>query len=73
MTEVPDTQEPMAKVCYDFPSKAWPGVQIRGSIEIRESSRAKAIADAMNAEWGEGTHWVETLNYTYAERISSWE
>lgn len=68
-----DASEPMARVCYDFPSKAWPGVQVKGSIEIREASRATAIAATMNAEYGEGTHWVETLNYTYAERLAQFE
>lgn len=65
-----DEPEAMARVCYDFPSQSFPGVRIKGAVEVREGSRAKSIVESLNAEYGEGTHWVEMLNYTYAERIS---
>ena len=62
--------EPMAKICYDFPSSRDPSVRIKGAIEVREASRAAAVVATLNAEYGDGTHWVETLNETYAERMS---
>lgn len=64
------TQDVMAKVCYDFPSKYMPEIRIVGSIEVRTLDGARKIVEQLNAEYGEGSHWVEPLNYTYAERLA---
>ena len=58
---------PMAILHWDFASP-YPGVRIKGSTEIRSASDAAKIRDLMNSEHGDGTHWVETLNYSWEER-----
>lgn len=61
--------EVMARVCYDFAS-GFPGVRISGSVTLRTLTSARAVADHLNAEYGEGSHWVEPSNQTYAEFIA---
>lgn len=62
--------EPMGLVRWDYEPEAWPGIRIRGSYETRKLSEAQSIARKMNEEYGEGTHWVEAQNETYAERYT---
>lgn len=57
--------DPMAKVCYDFPSTG--KYRITGEVTVRSAADARPIVDRLNAEFGEGSHWIETLNYTYEE------
>lgn len=60
--------EPMAVVRWEFFSKAFPGVMVRGSHEMRTVSEAKKLAATLNEMFGEATHHVETLNQSYDER-----
>lgn len=61
--------DPLAWVCYDF---ILPGPRrIKGKVEVRRASDATRIAAKLNAEFGEGSHWVETANETYEERLES--
>jgi len=61
------SEEAAANVHWDFPSQAWPGIQIKGQSFVRKLSEAQKIVQTMNAEYGEGTHWVEPLNQSYEE------
>lgn len=63
-----EDDEPMAIIRWEFPSEAWPDLKISGSAEIRALSCARQIAEKLNAEYGEGSHWVEPLNHTWAEK-----
>lgn len=58
---------PMAILHWDFDSP-YPGVRIKGSTDIRSAEDAIKIRDLMNREHGDGSHWVETLNWTWDER-----
>jgi hypothetical protein len=69
--ETPDIeaapQSPMAVLHWDFDSP-YLGVRIKGATDIRSAEDAIKIRDLMNREHGEGSHWVETLNWTWEER-----
>lgn len=58
---------PMAVLHWDFASP-YPGVRIKGATDIRSAEDAIKIRDLMNREHGEGSHWVETLNWSWEER-----
>lgn len=60
--------EPMAVLKWEFFSKAFPGLLVKGSHEMRTVSEAKKLAERLNADFGEGTHFVEVLNQTHDER-----
>lgn len=60
------TGEPLAWVCYDF--VAPDGTRIKGKVETRRASDAAKVAATLNHAFGDGSHWVETANYSYEER-----
>ena len=61
------SDEPMAILHWDFVSRGM-NVRIKGQTEIRTASMAAKIRDIANGNFGDGSHWVETLNWSYAER-----
>lgn len=60
--------DPLAWVCYEFMTPAL-GVMTKGKIEVRRASDATRIVALLNDIYGEGSHWVETANVTYEERL----
>lgn len=66
-SDAPD--EPMALIKYDFTT--WAGRIGPGEIEVDTVSDANGMCAKLNEIWGEGTHHVETLNHTLAERRSA--
>lgn len=62
-------EEPMAILHWDFHSP-YNKVQIKGSHTMRSLSDAQKLRDHMIADFGDGSHWVETLNHTWDEYIS---
>jgi hypothetical protein len=63
-------QEVMATVHYKFEHAGWPGVPICGCVTFRRLSEAQTAAAKLNEEYGDGSHWVEPLNKTYAEHVA---
>ena len=63
--------EVMARICWDFAYAAFPDIRIVGSSEVRTASTAIAMAAQLNKEYGDGSHWVETLNHTHEEKIAA--
>lgn len=61
--------EPMALIKYNF--ETWAGRIGPGEIEVETVSDAIGMCAKLNEIWGEGTHCVETLNHTLAERRGS--
>ena len=61
------SDEPMAILHWDFVSPEM-GVRIKGWTRIRTASMAAKIRDIANESFCDGSHWVETLNWSYAER-----
>lgn len=63
--------EVMATIRYEFEHAGWPGVPIKGAVTFRRLSEAQAVVTTLNKEWGDGSHWVEPSNFTYAEHIAA--
>lgn len=63
------TEEVMAMICYDFPSKWDASVRISGKTATRTLSGARDAVAILNKEYGEGSHWVEPLNWTWAGAV----
>ena len=59
--------EPMAVVRWAFQSERVPDAKIEGSHTVRTVTEARKIVEMMNSDYGDGTHWVEPLNHTWAE------
>jgi hypothetical protein len=65
MIQQHDSDEVMAVIHFDFPSGPR---RVTGSEEVRKLSSARVICHALNEIYGEGTHWVEALDKTWADR-----
>jgi hypothetical protein len=56
----------MAMLRWNFNSY---GTPIVGEMRIKNLSNANKLRDALNAVHGEGSHWVEPLNFTEDEML----
>jgi len=66
-TQSASADEPMAVVRWDFAHPIRPDVQVKGYHAVRRLSDARRMAEIMNADYGEGSHWVEPQNVTWEE------
>jgi len=62
--------DPMAVVCYDYLCPGMPDIRIQGEVTVRSAADAKPLVEKLNEDFGPGSHWVRTLNYTYAEFVA---
>lgn len=65
MINIEPTPDPTARICYSFMQG---DINIRGEIDCRRTSVAKAVVAELNETFGPGTHWVVPDNMTEDER-----